>query len=234
MNSKDLMEQREMKVREDAPSMEAEKSLSDVEGHPIVTDKFELRQKSERINPNDEEEIKRIVGILGETMQEYKGVGISAPQIGIKKRVCMINAKKLRYFVNPEIIEERGLTAYGEGCLSFPGETISTRRSVQVVVDADNLDEPATIGPEPGSDYPIDSDDLLESVTIQHELDHLDGVLMHDRDWHRKEPYTNDEMDDIGRNERVNITNGEETKNIKFKYAEKMLKNGWRLLSIDN
>ncbi len=100
------------------------------------------------------------------------GVGIAAPQVGILRRVCVVNVREPIILVNPKIVSKFKKIAFPEGCLSFPGQSVITQRYANIAVEADN--HPKTL-------FFSCDDDALECVCVQHEIDHLDGVLMHDR-----------------------------------------------------
>lgn len=135
-----------------------------------------LRRKAvpvEAITP----EILELVEDMKETMYAAPGVGLAAPQIGVSLRLFIVDTaaddepSQLRVFINPEIVKREGKMVWEEGCLSFPGVHEEIERSARVTVRA--LDEK-------GKPFELTADDLL-SVAIQHENDHLDGVLMIDR-----------------------------------------------------
>ena len=115
-----------------------------------------------------------IAQILLDSLPE-EGVGIAANQIGIQKSVCLVNIDKPIVLINPKIVKAYGQTHFAEGCLSFPGEVILTERFTSVTVIADNHEEPLNFNEE----------NLLECVCVQHEIDHLNGVTMFDRQ-HKK------------------------------------------------
>jgi peptide deformylase len=100
------------------------------------------------------------------------GVGIAAPQVGHNKRVCVINVQKPIILVNPRIISKFKKITFQEGCLSFPGQEVVTQRYANVAVKADNHPHPLFFNCD---------ENALECVCVQHEIDHLDGILMHDR-----------------------------------------------------
>ena len=100
-------------------------------------------------------------------------VGIAANQIGIQKKVCIVAAPKLIVFINPKIVKAEGSTKFIEGCLSYPGEGVVTERFTSVTVVADNHEEPLN----------FDQENLLECVCVQHEIDHLNGITMFDRQY---------------------------------------------------
>ncbi len=132
-----------------------------------------LRQKSEPI-PEVNDEIKQLAEDMFETMIAYEGVGLAAPQIGknIRMFVLIADDDVRRVFINPQIIKTSSeVSDYDEGCLSIPQvyETIS--RPVAVTVQALN---------ENGRPFTLDADGLLARI-IQHEYDHLDGILYIDR-----------------------------------------------------
>ena len=132
-----------------------------------------LREKAMPIEKVTDE-IKTLIGDMFETMVEANGVGLAAPQVGKKLRLFVAAADDdvKRVFINPQIVstsEEVG--DYEEGCLSIPGVYESIRRPVRVTVQA--LDEN-------GKPFTLEADGLLARI-IQHETDHLDGILFSDR-----------------------------------------------------
>jgi peptide deformylase len=114
---------------------------------------------------------------MAETMYDAPGVGLAANQIGVLKRIFVIDIadedepSDLRVFINPEILESRGTQLWQEGCLSFPGVNEEVKRAAYVKVRALN---------EHGSSFELEAEGLL-AVAIQHEHDHLDGELMVDK-----------------------------------------------------
>ena len=100
------------------------------------------------------------------------GVGLAAPQVGLYERVCVVNVEKPIVLVNPKIVSKFKKIAFQEGCLSFPGQNIITQRYGNIAVKADN---------HKGSLFFNCEENALECVCVQHEIDHLDGILMHDR-----------------------------------------------------
>jgi len=124
-----------------------------------------------------DDEIRRLVDDMAETMYAAPGVGLAAPQIGVARRIFVIDVagedepSNLRVFVNPEITSLEGTQSYREGCLSFPGVNEEIKRAERVRVRA--LDAS-------GQPFELEADGLL-AVAIQHENDHLDGVLMIDK-----------------------------------------------------
>ncbi len=106
-----------------------------------------------------------------DTMYDACGIGLAAPQIGLSKRLVVMDATGQktgeRVFINPQIIEERGETVEEEGCLSFPDVMGNVKRSQYVTVTAYNLE---------GKKLEIEAEGLLSRVW-QHEIDHINGRL---------------------------------------------------------
>lgn len=121
--------------------------------------------------------IQKLVDDMAETMYAAPGVGLAATQIGEAHRIFVIDTasedepSNLRVFINPEIVARDGEVTWEEGCLSFPSVVEEIDRAEKVKVKA--LDRE-------GKPFELDCDGLL-AVAVQHELDHLDGVLMIDR-----------------------------------------------------
>ncbi|MZP29047.1 peptide deformylase [Heliobacterium undosum] len=130
-----------------------------------------LREKAKpvtRFNSN----LGRLIDDMFDTMAAARGVGLAAPQIGIGKRVCVVEVGKRRFeLVNPEIIEAEGEQCDAEGCLSIPDYTGSVKRFQRVRVKAQDRN---------GETFIAEGTDLL-AVAFQHEIDHLDGILFVDR-----------------------------------------------------
>jgi peptide deformylase len=110
---------------------------------------------------------------MAEAMYNNEGVGLAAPQIGIQKRVIVFDIDdELGALCNPVITERSDETAIDdEGCLSVPGINVPVERSVSVVCEGLNLD---------GEPIVVQAHDFLARV-LQHEIDHLDGVIILDR-----------------------------------------------------
>ncbi len=114
---------------------------------------------------------------MAETMYAAPGVGLAAPQLGISKRLFIVDVatddeepSDLRVFINPEIVATEGETVFNEGCLSFPGIREDIDRAERVTVKAVDKD---------GKPFELEAEGLL-AIAIQHENDHLDGELMID------------------------------------------------------
>ncbi|MEM8606315.1 MAG: peptide deformylase [Myxococcota bacterium] len=125
-----------------------------------------------------DEELQTLIEDMAETMYAAPGVGLAATQIGVPKRLFIVDVASgddepsdLRVFINPEIVEAEGDTTFNEGCLSFPGVHEEIDRAERVKVRA--LDRH-------GEPFELEADGLL-AIAIQHENDHLEGKLMIDR-----------------------------------------------------
>ncbi len=132
-----------------------------------------LRKKCEPVTEVTDE-LRSIFEEMFETMDEADGVGLAAPQVGISQRFFVVTADDnvRRVFVNPQIIATSAEEGdYDEGCLSIPGVYETIRRPVKVTVQALN---------EHGKPFTLEADGLLARV-IQHENDHLDGIVYIDR-----------------------------------------------------
>jgi peptide deformylase len=129
-----------------------------------------LRKISKKVDKIDD----RIVSLLkdmADTMYKQDGVGLAAPQIGILKRLVVIDiGDGLHQLINPKIISESGEQIDYEGCLSVPGLVGEVKRPEKVTVEALSVK---------GEKIKIEGHKLM-SVAICHELDHLDGILFKD------------------------------------------------------
>lgn len=130
-----------------------------------------LRKKCREINQIDER-LLTLIEDMKETMYEAEGVGLAAPQVGILKRLFVIDiGEGPLVFINPEIKETSGSQIDEEGCLSLPGETKEVMRPNYVRAVALN---------EKGEEFEIEGEELLARA-ILHEYDHLNGTLFIDR-----------------------------------------------------
>lgn len=136
-----------------------------------------LRWKSKPVREINAE-LRRVVEEMFELMYTAKGIGLAANQVALPYRVFILNLtadKDVKeeeiVFINPEIIRRKGTTEGEEGCLSFPGMYGNVKRAAKIAVEAFNLK---------GECFEYALDDLA-SRAVQHETDHLDGVLFIDR-----------------------------------------------------
>ena len=118
-------------------------------------------------------EILNFIKDMAETMYTDSGVGLAAPQVGVSKRIILVDGEEdgLIVLINPVIIRSEGEVLEEEGCLSIPGIYSQVNRSSKVTVKALN---------ENGDPIEIDKEGLTARA-LQHEIDHLDGILFIDR-----------------------------------------------------
>lgn len=132
-----------------------------------------LRKKSREVD-NIDEKIQILIDDMIETMYKYNGVGLSAVQVGILKRVVVIDIDDgtgVKILINPKITKTKGEQEVEEGCLSFPNQYAKMIRPKEVIVEA--LDRN-------GKKIIIKAKDLLAQA-IAHECDHLDGIVFVDK-----------------------------------------------------
>ena len=119
-------------------------------------------------------ELNQFIDDMFETMYEHEGIGLAAPQVGVLNRVITIDIEGDKtnqvVLINPEILESEGETGIEEGCLSIPGHRALVPRKEKVKVKALNRQ---------GEEVMYDADGLF-AICIQHEIDHLNGVLFVD------------------------------------------------------
>lgn len=131
----------------------------------------ELHQKAATVQKVDDE-IRALIAEMFETMKSHNGIGLAAPQVGRPIRLFVTAADGLRVFINPHIIfSSSEMSVREEGCLSIPNTYCDILRPQKVTVQA--LDER-------GKKFMLEADDLLARV-IQHENDHLEGILFIDK-----------------------------------------------------
>lgn len=137
-----------------------------------------------------DESVKTLIADMIETMYAANGIGLAAVQVGVALRVIVLDVpdeephdddddrprrrvkgKNLMALVNPEIVSATGERVFEEGCLSLPGETANVKRAANIRIKALNRD---------GKPVEFDADGLL-AIALQHETDHLDGIVFIDR-----------------------------------------------------
>jgi peptide deformylase len=139
-----------------------------------------LREKAEPIAEIDDE-VREIAHDMLDTLADAEGVGLAGPQVGVTRRIIVVHPpppvpdevrEEPRVLVNPEVVEKGGgVVAAEEGCLSIPEVYESVKRSDRVKVRATGLD---------GEEIEISAEGMTSRI-LQHEIDHLDGVLFIDR-----------------------------------------------------
>jgi peptide deformylase len=138
--------------------------------HPI------LRKRSEAVSQIDEE-VKKTINDMRETMYEAGGIGLAACQVGIPRRVIVLDVSPIdpqhNFFalINPEIISEEGEIDHEEGCLSIPDCLENVKRKEKVCARG--------WSPE-GMEIEVKGDGIL-AIALQHEIDHINGILILDR-----------------------------------------------------
>lgn len=144
----------------------------------IITDIEKLKVKSENAKEDEVEEILKELNIVLNLSGErgVPGIGLSAPQIGINKRIAIVRIGSMKLdLVNCNIIKKIDDMIFSEGCLSIPGRICEVERGRQIVVSNNNF----------GSHKDFCAYGIT-SVCVQHEMDHWDGVLMLDREIKKK------------------------------------------------
>ncbi|MFW6268732.1 MAG: peptide deformylase [Bacillota bacterium] len=130
-----------------------------------------LRSKAKKVEEISEKTIEFIDNLV-ETMYKKDGVGLAAPQVGVLKSIFVVDVgDELIKIINPEIVSTEGNSIREEGCLSIPGKTGLVIRSEKILVQGVNTE---------GKKIQIEAEDLLARA-IQHEIDHLQGVLFVDK-----------------------------------------------------
>jgi peptide deformylase len=170
---------------------------------------------------------------LTQALVENPGLGISATQIGIKKRACYIQFGDEELFLVNPIIKEKSKEGFlfMEGCLSIPStlrSPIRTIRASKVVIDTDNLGELTfEINPEGDEANKMVSKETMMTVIVQHEIDHLDGITIKDRVYNtqivKKTTY--------GRNDKIVMKSPKgDLEEIKYKHANKYFLQGYEIV----
>ena len=164
------------------------------------------------------------------------GIGLAANQVGIDAQVAVVNVREPLVLINPKIISKTNEIPYYEGCLSYPGKGVHTRRYETIEVTTEQIDgswifsgvdtgEKAKGTWEDGKKKQDRELRTLEAVCIQHEIDHLNGMRILDRMVDttirvEKKP---------GRNQLVTIKKGDAVKVLKYKKAQPFLNQGWEI-----
>lgn len=133
-----------------------------------------LKQVARPVDFNDPEENLKLSKKMCHFMEKHCGIGLAAPQIGISLRLFVMktNSGPCCHFFNPEIISaSEEIYAFTEGCLSFPNEAVQTQRPHSIHVKFQNYK----------GDWCEAQLTGLSSICFQHELDHLNGITMHER-----------------------------------------------------
>lgn len=130
-----------------------------------------LRKVSKKVD-NIDRRIITLLNDMAETMRDAEGVGLAAPQVGVLRRVVVIDiGEGLIELINPVIVYEKGEQLREEGCLSIPGKSGVVKRPAKVIVRALN---------RKGETIEITGEELL-ATALCHEIDHLNGILFTDK-----------------------------------------------------
>ena len=166
------------------------------------------------------------------------GIGLAANQVGIDASVAVVNVREPIILINPTIVKQWDEIPYYEGCLSFKGKGIQTKRYRNIVISTEQEDSDWYFSGAPNpsdgkGSWEKESSDkqdqelrLLETICVQHEIDNLNGMTIMDRQMITTIVNT----EKFGRNEKVMITDGNETKELKWKKAKPLIDSGkWEL-----
>jgi peptide deformylase len=200
----------------------------------LIQDPSKLKTKIEP-TPFTQQEIDEISVTLLQELKKHGGIGLSANQIGINKRACVINVKEPLVLINPRVAEvSEESVVYVEQCLSMPKtmrKPVQTVRFKTLTVECDNLGT-VLFSPDSKEEWKTseefyNDEGMLECVVAQHEIDHLEGRLITDRRYTQ----TITRGKKYGRNERVMVKLADgSTEFMKYKKAEPLLSQGAEIL----
>jgi len=201
----------------------------------LIKDPNKIRKAIEP-TPMTQVEIDEISTTLLQELTKHGGIGLSANQIGLDVRACVINVTEPLVLINPKVLEvSEDTVAYVEQCLSIPKsirKPVKTVRHKSFKVETDNLGivefSPTKTDWKDSNEF-FSDEGLLECVCAQHEIDHLNGILITDPA--RKYTQTITRAKKYGRNERVmvKLPNGD-TEFMKYKKAQPLLSVGAEIL----
>ena len=162
------------------------------------------------------------------------GIGLAANQVGIDAQVAVVNVREPLVLINPKVVSKETPIDYYEGCLSYPGKGVPTQRYRDIEIKtaqsesnwyfsgaAENSEGKSVW--DKGNMKQDQENRILESVCVQHEIDHLNGKVIMDR---RKNMIVRTEKK-IGRNNLVTIKKGDAVKVLKYKKIQSFLDDGW-------
>ena len=200
----------------------------------LIQDPSKLKTKIEP-TPFTQQEIDEISVTLLQELKKHGGIGLSANQIGINKRACVINVKEPLVLINPRVAEvSEESVVYVEQCLSMPKtmrKPVQTVRFKTLTVECDNLGT-VLFSPDSKEEWKTseefyNDEGMLECVVAQHEIDHLEGRLITDRRY--TQTITREKK--YGRNERVMVKLSDGTTEfMKYKKAQPLLSQGAEIL----
>ena len=181
------------------------------------------------------EEGRAIATELFQILNERKdGIGLAANQVGIDAQVAVVNVIEPLVLINPKIEEQWDEIDYYEGCLSYPKQGIKTKRYKNIIIKTEQEESGwyfsgAESSQESKGSWEQENKKqdqerrLLEAICVQHEIDHLNGITIYERENKPKPIITKQKY---GRNEIVGITDGKDYKEIKYKKAKPLLDSG--------
>ena len=185
------------------------------------------------------EEGRAIATELFQILNERKdGIGLAANQVGIDAQVAVVNVIEPLVLINPKIEEQWDEIDYYEGCLSYPKQGIKTKRYKNIIIKTEQEESGwyfsgAESSQESKGSWEQENKKqdqerrLLEAICVQHEIDHLNGITIYERENKPKPIITKQKY---GRNEIVGITDGKDYKEIKYKKAKPLLDSGeWKI-----
>ena len=191
-----------------------------------------LKKKLRKVSVDEGLSIaKDLFNILNERKD---GIGLAANQVGIDAAVAVVNVREPLILINPVIKEQWDEIDYYEGCLRYPKQGIHTKRYKNIIIQteqeeggwyfsgAETTQEVKGTWEEEGKKQDQEQR-ILEAICVQHEIDHLNGITIHDRE-NKPEPIITKQK--YGRNEIVGITDGKDYKEIKYKKAKPLLDSG--------
>ena len=172
--------------------------------------------------------------LLNVLAERKDGIGLAANQIGIDAAVAVVNVREPLILINPVITKQWDEIDYYEGCLSYPDKGVHTKRFKNVMIQTEQEESGwyfsgVETGAEGKGSWEKDQDKkdqelrLLEAICVQHEIDHLNGTTIMDRE-NKPKPIATKKK--YGRNEIVGITDGKDYKEIKYKKAKPLLDSG--------
>ena len=201
------------------------------EDNPVINKKLRKVSVDEGLKIAEE-----LLNILSERKD---GIGLAANQVGYDAAVAVVNVREPLILINPVIKEQWEEIDYYEGCLSWPKKGVNTKRYKNIVIHTEQEEcdwyfsgaENPSDGKgswEDDSNHKKDEElRVLESVCVQHEIDHLNGISCIDKAVDTTIRRTEKKW---GRNEIVMITNGKETKDLKYKKAKPLIASGeWEI-----
>ena len=201
------------------------------ENNPVINKK--LKEVSIDEGLKIAEELFRILN------ERKDGIGLAANQVGIDASVAVVNVREPIILINPKVVNQWEEIDFYEGCLSYPKKGVNTKRYKNIIIKTEQEESGWYFSGEPNpsdgkGSWEKESSDkheqelrLLETVCVQHEIDHLNGIICMDREVKPK-PMVNEYK--FGRNEKVMITDGNESKELKWKKAKPLVDSGeWEI-----